>query len=179
MKYLLCLSFLILIVVAFSSCDDQMKGVMEPVVEEIMEETPAEPEMPAEIPTDIDYANLPLIESGELEPGIYRMNVTNFHSGSGGFNGIYTDYAETVEEKVRIRVLFNPSPWALTTDNKPVVRGLGLHIDAGVVEITERLDTKTEIEGRIEFTYHEFSGILINNLTFPDKPIEYEENATE
>ena len=59
MKYLLCLSFLILIVVAFSSCDDQMKGVMEPVVEEIMEETPAEPEMPmtepempAEIPTD-------------------------------------------------------------------------------------------------------------------------------
>ena len=52
MKYLLCLSFLILIVVAFSSGDDQMKGVMEPVVEEIMEETPAEPEMPAEIPTD-------------------------------------------------------------------------------------------------------------------------------
>ena len=106
MKYLLCLSFLILIVVAFSSCDDQMKGVMEPVVEEIMEETPAEPEMPAEIPTDIDYANLPLIESGELEPGIYRMNVTNFHSGSGGFNGIYTD---TLEENVRVIVLLHPT----------------------------------------------------------------------
>ena len=36
MKYLLCLSFLILIVVAFSSCDDSMKSVMKPVVEEIV-----------------------------------------------------------------------------------------------------------------------------------------------
>ena len=126
------------------------------------------------------YEDFPILEeafaAGDVQPGQYlifpeRWNVSE--------HKIISAYAETVEENVRIRVLFNPSPWALTTDNKPVVRGLGLHIDAGVVEITERLDTKTEIEGRIEFTYHEFSGILINNLTFPDKPIEYEENATE
>ena len=70
MKYLLCLSFLILAVLVFSSCDDQMKGVMGPVMEDVMSEEPVE-----EAPVEINYADLPLIEDPELEPGLYRMEV--------------------------------------------------------------------------------------------------------
>ena len=46
---------------------------------------------------------------------------------------------------------------------------------AGVIEITEKLGVKTETEGRKTIKYHEFSGALIHNFTFPEIPIEYEE----
>lgn len=301
MKYLLCLSFLILVVVAFSSCDNQMKGVMKPVVEEVTDEQPTEPEMPADTPMDmaempaemmveIDDADLPLIESTELEPGLYRMNIesgavssrqilyismrlmpeveenvyvkvilhpyvpdpnhTNFigaevvvqiyaktgveenRFGSGktyhNYHGsvikilkqptkgeidyayqptgyedlpalrvafqagsiqpgqylmfariivqrskIISLFSEIPESDVRLRVLLDQQPWAVDDDNNRIsVRGV-------VVEITEILDVKVETVGRREITYHDFQGILLKNFSYPDIPIEYEEDATE
>ena len=304
MKRLFCVSVLIVIVVAFSSCDDQMKGVMKPVVEEIVEESPAEPEMPADEPTDIsdmpaeapadiNYADLPLIESTDFQPGLYRMNVIgstntsnkavaalfmpdpeekvyvqvflhppipdpnftvleqvevvvriylkdgvlenpygqgstlhNYHGSIIKFlkhpetgeidyeyqptgyedlpvlkvafeagdvqlgqylmfadswrtpeSKITSAYTEATEEDVRIRVLFDPSPWAITADNMPIF--VRYRPDAGVIEITESLGVTTEMTGRKEITYHDFSGILLKSFTQPDISIEYEDDVAE
>lgn len=87
-------------------------------------------------------------------------------------NKITSAYAKAEEEDVGIYVLFDPSPWAITADNKRIVRSLQ---SAGVIETTEKLGVKTETEGRKTIKYHEFSGALIHNFTFPEIPIEYEE----
>ena len=301
MKRLFCVSVLIVIVVAFSSCDDQMKGVMKPVVEEIVGEQPTEPEMPAEMPempaetpVEIDYADLPLIESVDLEPGLYRMIVTTANAwiyndkvntiyvtatpmpeiedvrvyvhihptvpvprapaslvggevairiyGKEGVNasgtthtyhgsimkilkqsergliwGEIEDYEHqptgyedlpvlrtafdagnvqlgqylmfvgnrkienskllyvfynTIDPTVRLRVLFDPPPWSVTAENKPIFDSIPRQ--AMVIDITENLGVKTEVDGRAQIDYHEFQGTLIKNFSKPDIPIEYE-----
>lgn len=302
MKRLFYLSFLIVTVIAFSGCDDRTMGVVKPAIEEVIDEQPAEPGMPAEVPTDINYADLPLIDSADLESGLYRMNVeeepaveigetetppnkvyaiftstleenvyvwvrlhqvvedlyythlfgaevvvqihtkdsvNNDHSYKGIYHvydgtiikilkqpeegGIdyeyqptgYEDlpileeasasgdvqlgqyrmfadglsisehkinyvYSETTEENVDIRVFLNPRPWSVTIEDRSVINP---HHNILVVEITKNLGVKTETETQIRstktFTYHDFEGILIKNISAPHIPIEYEEDATE
>ena len=69
MKHLFSLSILILIVVVFLSCGDRMQEVMKPITEDVIGDPVTEPE----------YADVPLIDAPELEPGLYRINVTSGH----------------------------------------------------------------------------------------------------
>ena len=127
------------------------------------------------------YENLPILRevfaAGNVQPSHqYQVFAHDWKTSANKINSAIVN----LSEDVRVRVLFNPRPWALDADNMDILGpSPSLYLNVGVIEITENLGVKTEMEIRKEITYHEFSGILIKNLTFPDKPIEYEENATE
>ena len=164
LRRLFCLIFLFVSIVAFLSCDDQMNGMMQPVVEEMIETEMAE--MPAEMMAEIDYADLPFIESTDLEPGLYRMSV----SGHGTSNGRLTLIsASTLEEGVRVRVNLHPnlpisySTAFQNTEDEVVVR---IYAKGSVEETDEHLQ---HILGYTSI--QNYYGSLIKILKHPEKDV--------
>ena len=190
MKLLFCL--LIANVIVFVGCDNPIRGIIKPVIEEIVAEQPPETEMLVEGPAETNYENLPLIESTDLELGQYRMFASrrwgrNFKIVSIGtsllaeqvpdcklarvaFGGKLKGLAYCVSDPIRIYL--NPAPSGETADGESVL-GIG-GLDELVVEITKKLGERIHMESGHAITTHEYEGILVKNLTYPDRPIEYE-----
>ena len=171
----------------FTSCD-QNQQPMPTVIEEITDAPETENLPPMEAPAEINYEDLPLIESAFLAPGLYRIDP----KGSGSSNHKLTSLrALVLAEEVPdcestflwndkefchnsfVHIILNPQPWATTKTGQPIFF-LGLNA-LFVVEITKNLGVSTEKQGRVVNTLYAYEGKLLKNLTFPDIPIEFEE----
>ena len=171
MKHLLCFSFLIVSLVAFAGCYTQTGGIKP-----------------------IPDVQLPLIDSTDLELGKYRAFVgRSSESDKIRSIGIYLraeqvpDCSTTIVAKGGtnkgleicishlINIHLNPRPWNRTINHERILQGT----DEVVIEITKILGKRVGREGRIKVTYHEYEGILLKNLSYPDTPIDYEEDEVD
>ena len=71
-----------------------------------------------------------------------------------------------------IRIYLESCPFGETADAESVL-GIG-GLDELVVEITKKLGERIHMESAHAITTHDYEGILVKNLTYPDRPIEYE-----
>ena len=143
MKCLQCLS-LLFIVVAFSGCDTEMQGVMKPIAEEVMGDPVTEPES----------ADLPLIDSTELEPGLYRMNVTSGHVSSDNVISLGTLPMPEIEDVIVTVILY------------PMVEELnyGNFLDAEVVVRIYAKDISPPITDDTGAIFHFYHGSVVKVL---------------
>lgn len=142
MYRLLNLSFLILVVVAFSSCDTEMQGVMKPMVEEVI----------GDPVTELEYADLPLIDAAEIEPGLYRMTVTSGHVSNN-----YVDSLGTLPMPENENVLVGVYLY-------PVVEDISYlnFLDADVVVRIYAKDIESLFIDDTGTTYHVYHGSVVN-----------------
>lgn len=142
MKHLFFLSILILIVVVFLSCGDQMQEVMKPIAEDVIGDPVTEPE----------YADVPLIDVPELEPGLYRINVTSGHVSNN-----YVDSLGTLpmpeNENVLVAVHLYPVVEDFSYDH---------FLDAQVVVRIYAKDITPPFIDDTGTTYHIYHGSVIN-----------------
>ena len=194
MKLLHFLFMWVAMTAVFAGCDQNpqmmdpvMEEMMDPVMEEMTDAPETETLPPMEAPAEINYEDLPLIESAFLEPGLYRIDPKG--SSSGNFKLIYlrqwvlaeevpdceSTFLSNDKEFCRnsfVHIILNPQPWAQTATGQSIYRP-GRNIF--VVEITKNLGVSTEKWGRVVNTLYAYEGKLLKNLTFPDIPIEFEE----
>lgn len=143
MKHLFSLSILILIVVVFSSCDDRMQEAMKPIVEDVIGDPGTEPE----------YADVPLIDAPELEPGLYRMTVTSGHI----LDDRYVDSLGTFPMPENENILVGVHLY-------PVVEDISYlnFLDADVVVRIYAKDIEPLFIDETGTTYHIYHGSVIN-----------------
>lgn len=147
MYRLFSLSILIVSVVVSFGCDDQAVRVMKPVVEQPTE--------------NIDYANLPLIDSYNLPPGLYQMNIyagTKFQAKGN----VVSIVSERFEGENAVEVTLYPSVHDLfdTYFNGAKV----------VIQIYAKRDIFADYYGihGNEVTIHSYHGTIIAFLKQPD-----------
>ena len=113
---------------------------------------------------------IPLIESTELSPGIYRMDI--HISQSSNYKLVYVGTRPTEDNNVYVRIPLDPKPWSTTEDGVPIhIPGLDKEF---LVEIYEFVDVTTETRGNVKRTFYNYKGKLLKNLSRPDVLIEYE-----
>ena len=185
MKLLHFLFMWVAMTAVFAGCDESQQ-MMNPVIEEITDAPETETLPPMEASAEINYEDLPLIESAFLAPGLYRIDP----KGSSSSNKLIYLRAPVLAEDIPdcentflwndkefcynsfVHIILNPQPWATTTTGLPIyIPGRSVF----VVEITKNLGVSTEKQGRVENTLYKYEGKLLKNLTFPDIPIEFEE----
>ena len=179
MKLLHFLFIWVAITAVFAGCEEN------PVMEEMIDAPETETLM--ETFAEINYEDLPFVESIVLEPGFYRIDPAG--SQSTGNKLIYLrarvlaadvpdcESTFTLNDNEFcynhfVHIVLNPTPWATTTT------GLPIYIPSRsvfVVEITKNLGVSTEEKGRVVNTLYAYEGKLLKNLAFPDIPIEFEE----
>lgn len=168
----------------FTSCDQNQQ--MPTAIEELTDATETETLPTTEPLHDIDYENLPFVESVVLEPSFYRIDPKRSRTSNNKL--IYLSVQALAEEVPDcestftlndkefcynhfVHIVLTPPPWATTTT------GLPIYIprrSVFVVEITKNLGIEIEDNGRVVNTLYAYEGRLIKNLTFPDIPIEVE-----
>ena len=159
------------------------------------EQPPVEPSMP-ETDEETMYPEITFENVLDLEPGQrYRLRPIDSVEGSGdeglirsiGWGSIDKDRnlrEGFTEDDPKIRAWFSMgntgrSPYAETLDGKPVIVKDPVW-DEIVIEIVENTwgggvqETAGPRGNRFEFTLVEYSAILIENLTHPDRKFEYE-----
>ena len=159
------------------------------------EQPPVEPSMP-ETDEETMYPEITFENVLDLEPGQrYRLRPIDSHEGSGDEGLIYSISWGSIdkdrnlregftEDDPKIRAWFSMgntgrSPYAKTLDGKPVIVKDPVW-DEIVIEIVENTwgggvqETGGPRGNRFEFTLVEYSAILIENLTHPDRKFEYE-----
>ena len=142
MKHLFSLSILILIVVVFLSCDDRMQEAMKPIAEDVIGDPVTEPE----------YANVPLIDAPELEPGLYRMTVTSGHVSNNYVDSLGT-FPMPENENVLVGVHLYPVVEDISYLN---------FLDADVVVRIYAKDIEPLFIDDTGTTYHIYHGSVVN-----------------
>ena len=142
MKHLFSLSILILIVVVFLSCGDRMQEVMKPITEDVIGDPVTEPE----------YADVPLIDAPELEPGLYRINVTSGHVSNNYVDSLGT-FPMPENENVLVAVHLYPVVEDFSYDH---------FLDAQVVVRIYAKDIAPPFIDDTGTTYHIYHGTVIN-----------------
>jgi len=184
------------VLVILIGCDEG-KQMMETTLtpEPTTEQPPVEPSMP-ETDEEPMYPEITFENVLDLEPGQqYRLKPIDSDEGSGDEGLIYSIGWGSIdenrnlregftEEDPKIRAWFsmvnaNRVPYAKTLDGKPVIVKNPVW-DEIVIEIVENMwgggvqETGGPRGDRFEFTLVEYSAILIENLTHPDRKFEYE-----
>ena len=142
MKSLQCFFIFLLSVAAFSSCGDRMSEVMKPIAEDVIGDPVPTPE----------YADLPSIDTPELEPDLYRMTVT-----SGNDSNNYVDSLGTLpmpeNEAVVVAVHLYPAVVDISYDH---------FLDADVVVRIYAKDIASPFITETGTTYHIYHGSVVN-----------------
>ena len=184
------------VIVIFAGCD-QAKQMMETTLtpEPTTEQPPVEPSM-SETDEETMHPEITFENILDLEPGQrYRLRPIDSREGSGDEGLIYSISWGSIdknrnlregfaEDDPKIRAWFSMSnagkaPFANTLDGKPVIVKDPVW-DEIVIEIVENMwgggvqETGGPRGNRFEFTLVEYSAILIENLTHPDRKFEYE-----
>ena len=195
MKLLHFLFMWVAMTAVFAGCDQNpqmmdpvMEEMMDPVMEEITDAPETETLPPMEASAEINYEDLPLIESAFLEPGLYRIDPKG--SGTSNSKLIYLRVPVLAEEvpdcestflsndkefcrNSFVHIILNPQPWTQTATGQSIYL-LGKNILVAV-EITKNLGVSIEKRANVENTLYAYEGKLLKNLTFPDILIEFEE----
>ena len=179
MKLLHFLFIWVAMTAVFAGCEET------PVMEEMIDAPETETLM--ETFAEINYEDLPFVESIVLEPGFYRIDPKRSRTSNNKL--IYLSVQALAEEVPDcestftlndnefcynhfVHIVLTPPPWATTTTGLPIyIPGRSVF----VVEITKNLGIEIEDNGRVVNTLYAYEGRLIKNLTFPDIPIEVEE----
>ncbi len=173
-------------------CGHEEKSLMQPIMPNIVDN-----EQPTEASQDDPYADLPLITTTDLKPGLYRMKayVGGSQTSDRGAKIISVitliDQDENVydltADSISVMVVLDPKPNLYTPDGELVIQEemFNLDIDSGpdkwalhpptliVVEITEFIEKVSK--GKPKLIDYMYKGSLVANLTHPDRPFEYEE----
>ena len=144
-------------------------------------------EVPAEVPeVRSEYENVPFITSNLLDPGLYRMQVVGREVINAKITTVATVdlmFDESAEpEPIRVLINLTRNPWWETEDGKEVLK-----VDYSNVKFLPRGKTEgapvfptvvvkiTEFVSVDDFSKSFFyKGELIANITYPDRPFEYE-----
>lgn len=184
------------VLVILAGCDEG-KQMMETTLtpEPTTEQPPVESSMP-ETDDQTMYPEITLENVLALEPGQrYRLRPVDSDEGSGDEGKIWSISWRTMdvdgnplegftEDDPKIHAWFSMAnaqrvPYAKTLDGKPVIVKDPVW-DEIVIEIVENMwgggvqQTGGPRGNRFEFTLVEYSAILIENLTHPDRKFEYE-----
>ena len=186
----------VLLIIVFVGCD-QGKKMVAPVM-------PVDTSTPIQtVPVETPIAPVEVVIEAvtfenvlDLAPGVqYRLRPIDAHEGKGDEGLLYSISWGSIDENRSLREGFTEDdpkirawfsmvnagkvPYAKTLDGKPVIAKNPVW-DEIVIEIVENQwgggiqETGGPRGDRFEFTLVEYSAILIENLTHPDRKFEYE-----
>lgn len=191
-----------LVCVCFIGCDDMSKPAMD-VVGDIL--TPAEePTIEGALPIETTEAEIPELtfeNAYGLEAGRYRIRPTGyqvrFERGENVLSDIYwgnvSSKGELIERfdfppdapKISVTIWLDSRPYELTPDAKRVI-GFNFEqniYDEIVIELSRRFSESDSVGGvrgnTFEYKQFNYTGILIENLTNPNRKFQYNGASVE